>query len=140
MKLNELGRLQANRTGGFVKVGAEVAAVANGDLHNAWFASMRQFALEVMATQSGFNGCVIDDARIEGDHKRSVGGLNIAQPRGRTLLKPAEELQDALVGRQTDVVAEIDEHGLVTGGAESHALRLTGRIRCWFPGCLPVPP
>jgi hypothetical protein len=52
---------------------------------------------------------------------------------------PPQQLADALVARQPDLLAEVDEHRLVARRAEFHGpLRLTAQIRCSRgAGCFP---
>src|SRR5271165_3688041 len=121
MKLDSAVDGQIVERSNFLQIGAELTAVADGNFDEARGRGRNFFGAMLAGTKKSFDLGVIDLQRVEFDQKRTVSGLQIAQPGRRLGLQETEDANDAAMRGQRDLLAKIDEQGLVACSAESQA-------------------
>ncbi len=120
---------EAVRGGELGEVGAEVAAVADGDFDGARRRKRNGVEAVEVLVQRAFKIGVAGLQRIELDEQGSVGGMQIADVGKRLGFEQAQKFEHAFAGFGRDGFTEIDEQGLIAGELESRARRVGGHLR-----------
>src|SRR5580658_2430960 len=111
MQLDCLKRRDSMQRRQFVEVRAKLAAIANRNLHEAWFRETDVLHLSPfeILSQNRFQLFLPQSERVEFDEERVVRRMKVADAGNRFRLKQAEQFHDALVGFERDFFAEVNE-------------------------------